>query len=150
MTEVLFYHLINMSVESVLPSLLEKSLQRGWRAVVQTASEERAEALDAHLWTYREDSFLPHVTWRTADAHDQPIVIAAAETNPNEAQIRFLVDCAGLPTDAERYERVVLMFNGEDDEAVAGARTAWKDGKARGFDVTYWQADERGRWQRRE
>jgi len=150
MTEVLFYHLINMSVESVLPSLLEKSLQRGWRAVVQTASEERAEALDAHLWTYREDSFLPHVTWRTADAHDQPIVIAAAETNPNEAQIRFLVDCAGLPADAERYERVVLMFNGEDDEAVAGARTAWKDGKARGFDVTYWQADERGRWQRRE
>jgi len=118
--------------------------------VVQTASEERAEALDAHLWTYREDSFLPHVTWRTADAHDQPIVIAAAETNPNEAQIRFLVDCAGLPADAERYERVVLMFNGEDDEAVAGARTAWKDGKARGFDVTYWQADERGRWQRRE
>lgn len=150
MTEILFYHLQNMSVESVLPSLLEKSLQRGWRAVVQTASEERAEALDAHLWTYREDSFLPHTIWRTADAHDQPIVLAAAETNPNEAHIRFLVDCAALPVDADCYERVVLMFNGDDDEAVAGARSAWKDGKARGFTVTYWQADERGRWQRRE
>ena len=150
MTEILFYHLQNMNIESVLPPLLEKSLQKGWRAVVQTASEERAEALDAHLWTYREDSFLPHATWRTADAHEQPIVLAAADTNPNAAQIRFLVDCAALPADADRYERVVLMFNGDDDEALASARAAWKEGKERGFAVTYWQADERGRWQRRE
>lgn len=150
MTEVLFYHLQNMSVESVLPSLLEKSLERGWRAVVQAASEEQADALDAHLWTYREDSFLPHATWRSADAKDQPVVLAIAETNPNEAQIRFLIDSAALPADAERYERVVLMFNGDDDEAITGARGAWKEGKARGFAVTYWQADERGRWQRRE
>jgi len=150
MTEILFYHLQNMSVEWVLPPLLEKSIERGWRIVVQTGSDERADALDAHLWTYREDSFLPHVTWRAADAHDQPIVLAATESNPNEAQIRFLVESTALPADAEHYERVVVMFNGDDDEAVVGARAAWKDGKARGFAVTYWQADERGRWQRRE
>lgn len=151
MTEILFYHLQNMNVESVLPSLLEKSLERGWRAVVQTASEERADALDAHLWTYREDSFLPHTTWRAVDAIDQPIVVAAAaETNPNAAQVRFLVESAALPADVEQYERIVLMFNGNDDEAVAGARSAWKEGKAKGFGVTYWQADERGRWQRKE
>ena len=75
MTEVLFYHLQNMSVESVLPPLLEKSLERGWRVVVQSTSQERAEALDAHLWTYREDSFLPHATSRAGDAHEQPIVL---------------------------------------------------------------------------
>ena len=75
MTEVLFYHLQNISIENVLPPLLEKSLERGWRVVVQAASEERADALDAHLWTYREDSFLPHATWRAADqrATDRPI-----------------------------------------------------------------------------
>ena len=64
MTEVLFYHLQDMSLENVLPPLLEKSLERGWRVVVQSTSEERADALDAHLWTYRDDSFLPHATWR--------------------------------------------------------------------------------------
>ena len=66
MTEVLFYHLQNMSLESVLPPLLEKSLERGWRVVVQSTSQERTEALDAHLWTYRDNSFLPHATWRAA------------------------------------------------------------------------------------
>ena len=150
MTEVLFYHLQNMSLESVLPPLLEKSLERGWRAVVQSTSPERADALDAHLWTYRDDSFLPHATWRVADAAEQPIVLAIEEDNPNGAQVRFLVDNAALPADCGNYQRMVLVFNGDDDEALAAARATWADCKARGFEVTYWQADERGRWQRRQ
>jgi len=150
MTEVLFYHLQNMTVENVLPPLLEKSLERGWRVVVQSTSEERADALDAHLWTYRDDSFLPHATWRVADVADQPIVLAVEETNPNGANVRFLVDNAPLPSDSHTYERMVLVFNGDDADALAAARSAWADCKTRGFEVTYWQADERGRWQRRQ
>lgn len=150
MTEVLFYHMQNMKLENVLPPLLEKSLERGWRVVVQAGSVERVEALDSHLWTYKEDSFLPHATWQTSDAAEQPIVLAVEQGNPNAAQVRFLVDNAALPADAESYERVVLMFDGDDADAVDNARAAWRDGKARGFVVTYWQADDRGRWQRRE
>ena len=149
MTEVLFYHLQNMMLESVLPPLLEKSIERGWRVVVQSTSEERTEALDAHLWTYRDDSFLPHATWRAADAAEQPIVLTIEELNPNNARVRFLVDNAALPGDGESYERLVMVFNGDDAEALAVARAAWTESKARGFTVTYWQADERGRWQRR-
>jgi DNA polymerase-3 subunit chi len=125
-------------------------LERGWRVVVQSPSQERTEALDAHLWTYSDDSFLPHATSRASDAEDQPIVLSLDDDNPNGANVRFLVDNAALPADTERYERVVLVFNGDDSEALDAARLAWKDCKARGFDVTYWQADERGRWQRRE
>src|SRR6202161_404280 len=156
MTEVLFYHLQNMSLESVLPPLLEKSLERGWRVVVQSTSQERTEALDAHLWTYRDDSLLPHATWRAGDAgragdaQAQPIVLAMEEGNPNGANVRFLIDSAALPADADAYERMVLVFNGDDGDALAAARGAWTDCKARGFEVTYWQADERGRWQRRD
>jgi DNA polymerase III subunit chi len=149
-TEVLFYHLQDMTLESVLPPLLEKSLERGWRVVVQSTSQERADALDAHLWTYRDESFLPHVTWRASDAHDHPIVLAVEEGNPNRANVRFLVDSAPLPGDTSAYDRIVLVFNGDDGEALAAARGAWTDCKARGFEVTYWQADERGRWQRRD
>jgi DNA polymerase-3 subunit chi len=149
MTEVLFYHLQNITVENVLPPLLEKSLERGWRVVVQSSSPERADALDAHLWTYRDDSFLPHATWRVNDAADQPIILAIEEDNPNGANVRFLIDNAALPADSQDYERMVLLFNGDDPDALALARSAWTDCKSRGFEVTYWQADERGRWQRR-
>src|SRR4051812_50169549 len=89
MTEVLFYHLQNMTVENVLPPLLEKSLERGWRVVVQSNSPERADALDAHLWTYRDDSFLPHATWRGSDAADQPVVLAGVGGKPKGGQGRL-------------------------------------------------------------
>ena len=150
MTEVLFYHLQSLTLENVLPPLLEKSLERGWRVVVQSTSEERADALDAHLWTYRDDSFLPHATWRTSDAANQPIVLVVEEGNPNDAKVRFLVDNAAMPSNSASYERLVLVFNGDDDDCLAAARGNWADCKARGFEVTYWQADDRGRWQRRE
>src|ERR1700722_16065420 len=110
MTEVLFYHLQNMLLENVLPPLLEKSLERGWRGVVQSSSQERTEALDAHLWAYRDVSFLPHATWRGGDAQDQPIVLAAEEGNPNRANVRFLVDSAALPVVSDAYQRLGLVF----------------------------------------
>jgi DNA polymerase-3 subunit chi len=149
MTEILFYHLRRRSLESALPQLLEKSLERGWRVIVQAASDERIEALDAHLWTYREDSFLPHGTAREAEPSVQPILLTTAEHNPNGATVRFLVDGAAMPADAGSYERIVLMFDGEDQDAVAAARGQWSDLKAKGFDVTYWQTDEQGRWVKR-
>ena len=63
--------------------------------------------------------------------------------------MRFLIDCSELPDDASAYERLVLVFNGEDDDATAAARAAWSASKAKGFEVTYWQPDEQGRWQRK-
>jgi DNA polymerase III subunit chi len=146
MTEILFYHLLGQKLEGVLPGLLEKSLERGWKVIVQGASEERIEALDAHLWTYRDDGFLPHGTWREADAAAQPVLLTPNEGNPNGANVRFLIDGAPVPADAEAYQRIVLLFNGEDEDAVAAARSAWSEVKAKGFEATYWQPDEQGRW----
>jgi DNA polymerase-3 subunit chi len=149
MTEILFYHLQRHPLERVLPALVEKSLERGWRVVVQAASEERVEALDAHLWIFRDDSFLPHGTWREAEAAEQPVLLTVHDSNPNGAAVRFLVDGAPVPVDAAGYERIVLLVDGNDPDAVAAARERWSDGKAKGFEVTYWQADENGRWQRK-
>ena len=146
MTEILFYHLQGQKPESVLPRLLEKSLQRGWRVVVQGASEERIEALDAHLWTYRDDGFLPHGTWREQEAAQQPVLLTLTDSNPNAANVRFLIDGAPVPADPEAYARIVLLFDGDDEEAVTAARGAWGDAKAKGYEATYWQPDEQGRW----
>jgi DNA polymerase III subunit chi len=146
MTEVLFYHLQRQPVEQVLPTLLERSIERGWRVVVQAATDERIEALDAHLWTYRDDGFLPHGTARDSEAAAQPILLTTADHNPNGANVRFLIEGAAMPADASTYARIVLLFDGEDDDAVAAARVRWNEAKAQGFDVTYWQSDDQGRW----
>jgi DNA polymerase-3 subunit chi len=146
MTEVLFYHLQGQKLEGVLTPLIEKSLDRGWRVAVQGNDEERIEALDSHLWTYRDDGFLPHGTWREAEAAQQPVLLTVNGTNPNAATVRFLIDGAGLPEDAEAYQRIVLVFDGDNDEAVARARGFWSEAKTKGFEATYWQPDDNGRW----
>jgi DNA polymerase III subunit chi len=149
MTEVLFYHLQAQPIDGVLPVLLEKSLERGWRVIVHTTQEERVDALDAHLWTFRDDSFLPHGTFREPAAADQPVLLTVKDDNPNGATVRFLLDRAPMPEDARRYDRLVLMFDGNDEDALAEARQRWQAAKALGFAVTYWQADGNGRWQRK-
>ncbi|MGB3338429.1 MAG: DNA polymerase III subunit chi [Devosia sp.] len=144
MSDVLFYHLEPRPLEAVLPSLLEKTLERGWRAVVEVGSTERAEALDAHLWTWREDSFLAHgLASDETDAH-QPILITTGTDNPNRATVRFFVDRA-VPQSADGYERIVYMFSGHDPDAVAEARLAWVALKGNNV-LTYWQQEADGRW----
>jgi DNA polymerase III subunit chi len=149
MTDILFYHLQRQPLEAVLPSLLAKSRERGWRVAVEVPVEERLAALDDHLWTFSDDSFLAHGTDREPDAAEQPIVLTTGPANPNGAAIRFLVAGAAVPAELADYERVVLLFDGNDDEALAAARQDWRKLKAAGREATYWQQDEHGRWHKK-
>jgi DNA polymerase-3 subunit chi len=147
MTEVLFYHLRNRPLDKVLPGLLERSLARGWRCAVE-AGEERIRALDDLLWTYADDSFLPHGVEADDGAH-QPVVLVTHPGNPNGAVVRFLLEGAPFPADLAGYERVVVLFDGQDEDAVATARERWREAKGGGHAATYWIEDEAGRWVKR-
>ena len=144
MTEILFYHLDTRPLDAVIPLLLEKTLERGWKAVVEVGSSERAEALDAILWTWRDDSFLPHGLAGSEFDADQPILLTTETGNPNGAEVRFFVDRA-VPHDPDDYDRLVYLFDGHDPDAVAEARAVWKD-LSIGHEVTYWQQESSGRW----
>lgn len=148
MTEVLFYHLTLKPLEDVLPGLLETCLQRDWRVVVQAGSAERVTALDSLLWSYRDDSFLPHGKASDGEADRQPVFLTDGPDNPNGASVRFLVDRATAP-DLSSYARGVFLFDGNDEAAVSDARQQWKALKAAGHALTYWQQTDDGRWQKK-
>lgn len=144
MSEVLFYHLEAQPLERALPALIEKTVERGWRAVIETSSAERAGAIDSMLWTYRDDSFLPHAMAGADTDAEQPVLIATNTDNGNGATVRFFVDRA-VPRPNEGYERIVYLFSGHDPDAVAEARIAWK-AMQEGNTLTYWQQNGDGRW----
>jgi DNA polymerase-3 subunit chi len=148
MTEALFYHLEHQPLERVLPSLVERTLERGWRAVIQAGSDERLEAIDTLLWTWKDDSFLPHGTRKDGNAGLQPVYLTTGDDNPNGATVRFLVDGA-VPAELAGYARLVYLFDGHDPQAVEQARAEWTRAKAAGWAVTYWQQDETGRWEKK-
>jgi DNA polymerase-3 subunit chi len=147
-TEVLFYHLEQQTLEKVLPTLVEKTLERGWRAVVQAGSQERLAAIDLALWTYKEDSFLAHGTAKEGYAAEQPVYLTTTGETPNGAGVRFLVDGA----EAESFTgfvRIVYLFDGNDTDAVKVARGQWTVAKNAGCPVTYWQQSPTGKWERK-
>ncbi len=147
MTDIMFYHLERGVMEDVLPGLLEKTLERGWRAVVRASSRERVEALDAHLWTYRDESFLPHGAAGAGDT--QPVWLSDKDDSPNRADVLFLTDNASASVDAVgAFVRCVTIFDGRDEDAVAAARTFWKEVKGAGHEVTYWKQSPEGRWEK--
>jgi len=145
MTEVRFYHLTRANLESALPVMLERTLERGQRAVVRTGTEDRAESLSHHLWTYRDETFLPHGTGKDGFPEDQPIWLTAKDETPNDPDVLFLTDGAAA-SDLGRFKLCAILFDGRDADAVAAARAQWKALADEGQEVTYWQQDENGRW----
>ncbi|MCD7108953.1 DNA polymerase III subunit chi [Rhizobium sp. DKSPLA3] len=152
MTDILFYHLTESKLEDALPPLVDKSVERGWRVVVQTADTDRRDRLDDHLWTWREDSFLPHATddgpHAAVSPENQPVLLTTGAGNANNATVRFLVDGA-VPPDLASYDRVVFMFDGYDQPQLEGARAQWKRLKGEGHALTYWQQSSEGRWEKK-
>ena len=148
MAEVLFYHLTESKLEEALPPLLEKSLDRGWLVSIHLKDEDRCTALDAHLWTYREDSFLPHGGEQAAHAQRQPVLLTLAGEAANGATVRFVVDGADVPA-LDGVERLVMMFDGHDQSQLDAARAQWKTLKAGGHALTYWQQTPDRRWEKK-
>ena len=146
MAEVLFYHLSASPLEAALPDLLERSLERGWRVIVRCGSEAGMAGLDAMLWTFRDDAFLPHGTAAAGNAGLQPIYLTLGQENPNGAGVLMLVDGArATPAEMAGFERTCLIFDGGDERAVEAARADWRAVKAAALPAKYW-AQERGRW----
>lgn len=150
MAEVLFYHLTESKLEDALPALVEKTLARGWNAVVQFENEDERDKLDEGLWTWREDSFLPHATEEGTEVDArQPVLLTCSDGNANNAQIRFLTGGAQID-DAGSYDRVVVMFDGHDNGQLETARSQWKTlNAAGGHELTYWQQNQDGGWSRK-
>ncbi|HTH16301.1 MAG TPA: DNA polymerase III subunit chi [Magnetospirillum sp.] len=146
MTQIGFYHLTRLPLEQALPRLLEKAQGAGLKVVVMAGSRERVEHLNGLLWTYAEDSWLPHGSSADGEPALQPIWLTDQEENPNGATV--LVLCDGVtPADVGTYARCLDLFDGNDDEAVQAARARWKTWKAAGHELVYYQQTERGGWE---
>jgi DNA polymerase III subunit chi len=150
MVEISFFHLKTRSVEDALPTLLERSLSRGWRVVVQATSESRLRALDGHLWSYRPESFLPHGGANDPTPEAQPIYLTTGADNPNRADVRIFLEGAAmaplLAGEAAPTARAVLLFDGDNEDELANARAQWKELRDAGKALVYQQQDENGRW----
>ena len=148
--EIAFYHLSKARVDQALPILLERTLAKGWRAIVQTNSDARITQLNEDLWAYRPESFLPHGVKGDADLVTLPIYLTATNDNPNTADVRFFIDGVEmesvLNSAAAPKERAIFLFDGVNEDELKAARDQWRALKDSGFALVYYQQSEQGNW----
>lgn len=140
-----FYHLVEMPLEQALPRLLEKVYAAGHKVVLLAGSPERVGYIDGLLWTWHQDSWLPHGSARDGNAELQPIWITDQDDNPNGADVLVLTDGVQPPA-LTGFGRVLNIFDGRDDHAVDTARGLWRRWKDEGLELTYYQQTETGSW----
>lgn len=148
MSEIRFYHLERQTLDQILPSLLGKALQGGHRIVVKTPHEAETERLNQHLWTYDPASFLPHGTAKEGSPEEHPVWLTHKEENPNGADVLILVQGAQSAL-LEGFSLICDLLDGRSPEAVAEGRARWKEYKAAGYDITYWQQSSQGGWEKK-
>jgi len=144
--EIWFYHLERSSLDQVLPELLDRTLQRGWKALVRVADPHRLEDIDERLWTWRDESFLAHGRADEPHAARQPILLTPTGENLNGAQALFIVDESELGV-TEGYDRCFIIFDGRNEASLQGARERWRVLKAEAANLAYWKQTDEG-WQK--
>jgi DNA polymerase-3 subunit chi len=153
MAELWFYHLERASIEDALPELLTRLLDRGGRALVVSPEPERLASLDARLWTFRDDSFLPHGLDTEPQAPRQPVLLSHETRNVNGASMLFCLDGADPGElggeEPPPWERVVVMFEDADQRSVQQARSLWADAKKASVPVSYWRQSAEGKWEKK-
>ena len=147
--DCLFYHLTESRVEQALPRLVEMCLSRSWTVLVQSGDDDTLERLNEALWTYRDESFLPHGAAGSAPGSppDHPVWLDISADQSAGRDVHFVV-AGAVPEGTEASQRIIYMFDGHDADAVAAARKRWTVEKDAGRTLTYWQ-QEGGRWQKK-
>ena len=149
MSEVRFYHLTTQSLEQALPAILMKALSGGRKAVVRFADDKEAAYFNDHLWIYNPDSFLPHGSKADGNADMHPVYLTAKAENPNGADMLVLCNAQTVPENIADFALCCDFLDGGDDDAVEAGRARWKEYKAAGHAITYWQQTESGGWEQK-
>ncbi len=145
--EYWFYHLESATVEGILPGLLEKTRQKGWRALVKLP-QDKLIAMDEYLWTYKDDSFLPHGRDDEPLADLQPVTLSASAVNALGHQAVFLIGGTDIEN-MDGVERCMVMINGRSQDDIVRERKRWKTLKDTEATLAYYQQNERGGWDKK-
>ena len=141
-----FYHLTRQRLEQVLPMLISRAQGAGWRIALRGVGEHRMDQLDDLLWQGAPTSFLPHGRAGRPYAAEQPVLLTTQKIAENEPHCVMTLDGAEITAEeVNASERVCILFDGTDDDAVQRARDQWRSLTRAGCDAQYWsQAD--GSW----
>ena len=140
-----FYHLIQSGLDDTVMTTVSRALGAGWRVMIRAPHPDLLAHLDAKLWLGPEEGFLPHGLAGTEHDADQPVLLGAGAMVNGAKGLMLLAGADVTREELAGLERVWVLFDGSDPDAVALARQRWTTLTAWGLAAQYW-TDESGTW----
>ncbi len=109
--------------------------------VVVYADPDQLAALDAALWTFSEQDFLPHVMADDELASQTPVILTDDDDAPLPHH-QVLVNLAPhTPAHFARFERMFEIVSTDEDDKLFG-RERYRQYQQRGYPLTHFVADK--------
>ncbi len=117
--------------------LAEKAWHKGHRVFIHTDSKETARSLDDMLWTYRQDSFVPHALFSGQTEPDaepvEPVLVGDGTAEPTNIDVLINLT-ESVPSFAHKSARIAEIV-GAGESARRAARTRYRDYRDRGISI---------------
>lgn len=115
--------------------LVEKAYRQQHRIFIYTASQEESQHMDRLLWTYRQDSFIPHGLLHKVDTALTPVLIGHEDDAGNEHDV--LVNLSNkVPAFFSRFERLAEPLD-QTPELVTAGRERFRYYRERGYPLNH-------------
>ena len=112
--------------------LAEKAYQHGYSVYIFTSGAAQAATLDDLLWTFRQDSFVPHERYPLRGAHTSPVLIGNA--SPLAVTANALINLTDtVPAGIEKFERIMEVVDA-DASVLSASRQRFKHYREQGCD----------------
>jgi len=146
-TQIIFYSTAPLQVEKTLFALLEKSLEKGNKSLLLFKDKEKCLSINEQLWTYKQNSFLPHISEddQIYDNIDVPVYLSTKNENPFKAELLFSID-GFLPDNIDHFERVIIIIDVNDELLNEKYKNYYLDIKQNFEDIVFYKSDDNGKW----
>jgi len=95
--------------------LLEKAWRHGHRVYVYCGDKQQAEALDELLWTFKDDSFIPHNL--QGEGPEPPPAVQIGHSQEPRGYNDILMNLAdSIPSFYTRFKRVIELVSNDEAE----------------------------------
>ena len=147
MTQIIFYSSAPLRVENTLFTLIEKSLEKGFKSLLLFLDKENCSAIDEKLWTYKQNSFLPHLSEceEISNEIDIPIYLTTKNENPYEAELLFSID-GSIPDNINNLERLIIIIDANDKILLEKYKKYYLDINKKFEDIVFYKSDDDGKW----
>ena len=134
-----FYNSSHRNVVADISFLIEKLFKEKNRILVCCKDQETVEVIDAFLWTYKEDEFIPHSIATKEKNSIYPILITTDIHEDYDHNV--LLASSGVlikETDWRKFAKAYYFFDDQENKEKENAREMWKNFSALNIVCKYW------------